>query len=93
MTLDPWGAGDPGVVPIVTNPSPRYVRERAQNASSMFKTLGMVENSQLVFFSLAPCGKKAATSRSGRASGPSFLNIGEARDSSIVVARLPECWT
>ena len=45
-------------------------------------------NNQSRLFSSMPCGGKATTSRSPRASGPSSLNIGEASESSIVCARL-----
>jgi hypothetical protein len=51
----------------------------------------MAGNNQSMFSSLTPCGKKAMTPRSSRASGPSSRNIGEASESSIVAARLLEC--
>ena len=66
----------------------RYVRERIQNLPKILALLRTVGNNQPRFFSSTPCGKKAMTPRSSRASGPRSWNIGEASESSIVAARL-----
>ena len=50
----------------------------------------MAGNSQLMWSSLILCGKKATASRIPRASALSSRNIGEIRESSIVVTKLPE---
>ena len=92
MTLGPWGERWSQIgASIVMNQLLRYVKENMQNLSKTPFPLGIVGNSQSRLSSLTPYGKKAAASGSAQASGPSSWNKGEARESSIVAARLLSC--